>query len=69
LRRLSAEGNFHVFELNMKGIKLSLRRFVNHLIYLQLRTRRGKEKGRRSRFQRPWSNRGSPQWTIFATYF
>src|ERR1051325_6594977 len=43
-----------VFELSMEGPR-SPRRFGTRLICLQLRTQLGKEKRRRSRFQRPSS--------------
>ena len=37
-----------VFELNVEGLNSELRCLANRLMYLQLRTRLGKEKGRRN---------------------
>jgi hypothetical protein len=56
--------DFEVFENLTRSAHLAIVN-GNRLIYLQLRTRRGQEKGRRNIFRRPLQNRGSPQWTIF----
>lgn len=44
------------------------RRFANRLIYLQLRTRLGKEKRPPEPIPATFVLSGSPQWTIFATF-
>jgi hypothetical protein len=61
----SNASEFRVFELNNGRIKLSPRHFANRLIYLQLRTRLGKEKRPPEPIPATFALSGSPQWTIF----